>query len=197
MCAKLTALETSPAFPSSQPAEGRHDSAEPYSSKTRLLSTNFRSCLKSARTYQQTSRGTDHTFSSQRCSRFPVRGGGWDPPCFVQRHVRKRHDFTLKMKNTHAEWNAVMSQTASPKVTSALSFPTFSAITLEGKPRSTLVKTIYICMISSPRSYKQACNVGLWSWDSLMPSCTPTTITVTTWTTQENLRIAWRGEFAS
>ena len=52
------------------------------------------------------------------------------------------------------------------------------------------------CIISSPGSYKQACNVGLWSWDSLMPSCTPTTITVTTWTTQENFTIAWRGEFA-
>ena len=39
----------------------------------------------------------------------------------------------------------------------------------------------------------QACNVGLWSCDSLTPSCTPTTITVTTRRAQENFRIAWEG----
>ena len=67
--------------------------------------------FKRAGTYQQTSRGADHTHSSQRCSRFPATVGGWDPPCFAQRHVQ-RDDFTLKMKNTHAELDALMSQTA-------------------------------------------------------------------------------------
>ena len=82
----------------------------------------------------------------------------------------------------------------SPILTSAFSFPTFLSH-LEGTPRSTLVET-QNCMISSLRPHTQACNVGLWSWDSLMPSSTPTTITVTTRTAQENFRIAWRREFA-
>ena len=88
MCAKLTALETSPL----SPARNLQKAATILLSRTlekRDFCEPVSVCVsKSAWTHQQTPRGTDHTHGSQRYLRFLVRVGGWDPSCFVQPHVR-------------------------------------------------------------------------------------------------------------